>query len=247
MITALIVDDEKNSCETLQSLLTDCCPDVSVVKYCQTIDEAVKAVELHHPNVVFLDINMKGENGFDLLERVKTIDFEIIFTTAFSEYAIKAFKFSAIDYLLKPIDVDELMAAVDRVIKRKRAEAPTRYEYLRQNLKMSDGQHFKLALPTSEGLTFIKISDIIYCEADSNYTTFFLTDGKKIIVSHTLKEYEEILSDYRFFRIHHSYLVNLDAIKQYVRGDGGHVVMINGAALDVAKRRKEEFLKASSK
>jgi len=247
MITALIVDDEKNSCETLQSLLTDCCLDVSVVKYCQTIDEAVKAVELHHPDVVFLDINMKGENGFDLLERVKTIDFEIIFTTAFSEYAIKAFKFSAIDYLLKPIDVDELMAAVDRVIKRKRAEAPTRYEYLRQNLKMSDGQHFKLALPTSEGLTFIKISDIIYCEADSNYTTFFLTDGKKIIVSHTLKEYEEILSDYRFFRIHHSYLVNLDAIKQYVRGDGGHVVMINGAALDVAKRRKEEFLKASSK
>ena len=247
MITALIVDDEKNSCETLQSLLTDCCLDVSVVKYCQTIDEAVKAVELHHPNVVFLDINMKGENGFDLLERVKTIDFEIIFTTAFSEYAIKAFKFSAIDYLLKPIDVDELRAAVERVIKRKKAEAPTRYEYLRQNLKMSDGQHFKLALPSSEGLTFIKISDIIYCEADSNYTTFFLTDGKKIIVSHTLKEYEEILSDYRFFRIHHSYLVNLDAIKQYVRGDGGHVVMINGAALDVAKRRKEQFLKASSK
>lgn len=247
MITALIVDDEKNSCETLQSLLTDCCLDVSVVKYCQTIDEAVKAVELHHPDVVFLDINMKGENGFDLLERVKTIDFEIIFTTAFSEYAIKAFKFSAIDYLLKPIDVDELMAAIDRVIKRKKAEAPTRYEYLRQNLKMSDGQHFKLALPSSEGLTFIKISDIIYCEADSNYTTFFLTDGKKIIVSHTLKEYEEILSDYRFFRIHHSYLVNLDAIKQYVRGDGGHVVMINGAALDVAKRRKEEFLKVSSK
>ena len=247
MITALIVDDEKNSCETLQFLLTDCCPDVSVVKYCQTIDEAVKAVELHHPDVVFLDINMKGENGFDLLERVKTIDFEIIFTTAFSEYAIKAFKFSAIDYLLKPIDVDELRAAVERVIKRKKAEAPTRYEYLRQNLKMSDGQHFKLALPTSEGLTFIKISDIIYCEADSNYTTFFLTDGKKIIVSHTLKEYEEILSDYRFFRIHHSYLVNLDAIKQYVRGDGGHVVMINGAALDVAKRRKEQFLKASSK
>jgi len=247
MITALIVDDEKNSCETLQSLLTDCCLDVSVVKYCQTIDEAVKAVELHHPDVVFLDINMKGENGFDLLERVKTIDFEIIFTTAFSEYAIKAFKFSAIDYLLKPIDVDELRAAVERVIKRKKAEAPTRYEYLRQNLKMSDGQHFKLALPSSEGLTFIKISDIIYCEADSNYTTFFLTDGKKIIVSHTLKEYEEILSDYRFFRIHHSYLVNLDAIKQYVRGDGGHVVMINGAALDVAKRRKEQFLKASSK
>lgn len=243
---AIIVDDEKNSCETLKVLLHDFCEGVSVRATCQTIADAVIAIAKHKPDVVFLDINMKGENGFDLLEKIKPINFEIVFATAYSEYAIKAFKFSAIDYLLKPIDIEELKSAVSKVSKRKEIDANDRYDQLLQNLKPQNSKNYKLALPTATGLTFVKIADIIYCEADSNYTTFFLQDEKKIIVSQTLKEYEELLTPHRFFRIHHSYLVNLDFIKQYVRGDGGQVILMNDTALDVAKRRKDEFLKLFS-
>lgn len=239
---AIIVDDEKNSCETLKTLLHDFCANVQVEQVCQTIDEAVVAISKHGPDVVFLDINMKGENGFDLLEKVRPIDFEIVFATAYSEYAIKAFKFSAIDYLLKPIDIEELKSTVARVASKKVSKQKEKYEQLIQNLKPANREFHKLALPSATGLTFVKTSDIIYCEADSNYTTFFLTDGTKIIVSRTLKEYEELLKAHRFFRIHHSYLVNLDAIKQYVRGDGGQVIMTNHATLDVSKRKKEDFL-----
>jgi two-component system, LytTR family, response regulator len=243
---AIIVDDEKTSCETLKVLLHDFCESVSVVATCQTITDAVKAIGKHKPDVVFLDINMKGENGFDLLEKIKPINFEIVFATAYSEYAIKAFKFSAIDYLLKPIDIEELKSAVSKVAKRKEVGANDRFDLLLQNLKPANEKNYKLALPSATGLIFVKIADIIYCEADSNYTTFFLQNEKKIIVSHTLKHYEELLSPHRFFRIHHSYLVNLDFIKQYIRGDGGQVILQDDTALEVAKRRKEEFLKLYS-
>jgi two-component system, LytTR family, response regulator len=245
---AIIVDDEKKSRETLSVLLHDFCKNVEVMETCQTIADAVKAIHLHRPNVVFLDINMKGENGFELLEKVQPINFEIVFATAYSEYAIKAFKFSAIDYLLKPIDIDELRGAVAKVETHlaKGLEA-SKYEQLLKNLKPTNEQNHKLALPSSTGLTFIKVTDIIYCEADSNYTTFFLANNTKIVVSQTLKEYEEILSPYRFFRIHHSYLVNLEMIKEYLRGEGGQVLMVNGIVLDVSKRKKEDFLKMFSK
>jgi two-component system, LytTR family, response regulator len=239
---AIIVDDERNSCESLKVLLLEFCKDVEVADMCQTIAAAIVSIKKHRPDVVFLDINMKGENGFDLLDKVKPIDFEIVFATAYSEYAIRAFKFSAIDYLLKPIDVEELRSTIDKVRKAKRADAKQRYEQLRDNLKSPNDPSIKLALPSLEGLTFVTTSEIVYCQADSNYTTFYLADGAKIIVSQTLKEYEELLSPYRFFRIHHSYLINLDAIKQYVRGEGGHVVMSNDVRLDVSKRRKDEFL-----
>lgn len=239
---AIIVDDERNSCESLKVLLQDFCEDVQVADTCQTIAAAITSIKKHRPDVVFLDINMKGENGFELLEKMKPIEFEIVFATAYSEYAIRAFKFSAIDYLLKPIDIEELRSTIDKVRSTKRVETKQRYDQLIDNLKSPHNPAFKLALPSLEGLTFVKTSEIVYCKADSNYTTFFLTDGAKIIVSQTLKEYEELLFPYRFFRIHHSYLINLDSIKQYVRGDGGHVVMSNDVRLDVSKRRKDEFL-----
>lgn len=244
---AIIVDDEKISCETLKVLLHDFCHHVEVKETCQTIDAALVAIEKYRPDVVFLDINMKGENGFDLLSKVKKIDFAIVFATAYSEYAIKAFKFSAIDYLLKPIDVEELRRAVEKVEKRKGEVTSIRYDHLLNNLNPANEKNYKIALPSSSGLAFVKIADIIYCEADSNYTNFFMVDGKKIVVSRTLKEYEGLLSTYGFFRIHHSYLINVDAAKQYLRGEGGQVVMVNDITLDVSKRRKEEFLKLFSK
>jgi two-component system, LytTR family, response regulator len=244
---AIIVDDEKNSCETLRVLLQDFCQNVEVKDTCQTIDAAVVAITKYKPDVVFLDINMKGENGFDLLSKLTKIDFEIVFATAYSEYAIKAFKFSAIDYLLKPIDIEDLRRAVEKIEKRKGVVTSLKYDQLLSNLNPGNEKNFKLALASSAGLTFIKIADIVYCEADSNYTTFFMADGKKILVSQTLKEYDELLSPHRFFRIHHSYLINIDAAKQYLRGEGGQVVMVNDVVLDVSKRRKEEFLKLFSK
>jgi two-component system, LytTR family, response regulator len=188
-----------------------------------------------------LDIQLQRESGFDLLLSLKTVDFAVIFTTAYSEYAVKAFKFSAIDYLLKPINIDELRSAIAKIGRKGTNHIEEKLGQLLQNLRtVSDG--YKLALPTADGLVFVKVSDILYCEASSNYTEITLPDNKRFVVSRTLKEYEDILSGQNFFRIHNSYLINLDKIKRYVRGEGGYVIMNNEKALDVSKRRKEAFL-----
>jgi two-component system LytT family response regulator len=184
---------------------------------------------------------LQRETGFDLLTRLKDINFEVIFTTAYTEYAIKAFKFSAIDYLLKPIDIEDLKKAVGKVEKRVNNNMNSRLKELVQNLKFGSAESYKLALPTLEGLVFIKINDIIYCEASSNYTQIYTSEGK-YLVSKTLKEYDELLSDHNFFRIHNSYLININSIKKYVKGDGGYVVLNDNTSLDVSKRKKEAFL-----
>lgn len=242
MIRCIIVDDEAKSRESLQILIHDFCDHVQVVALCQNIDEAVNAIAEHSPDVVFLDIQLQRETGFDLLVKVKKIEFEVIFTTAYAEYAIRAFKFSAIDYLLKPIDVSELNAAIDRVRKKMNVNISDRLKHLIENLHPAPTRKSRLALPTTDGLVFVKIIDILYCEASSNYTIVHMADGKQYIVSRTLKEYEEMLGEMDFFRIHHTYLVNLAHIKKYVRGDGGYVIMENGKSLDVSKRKKEAFL-----
>jgi two-component system LytT family response regulator len=212
------------------------------VELCQNVAEGIEAINRLKPDVVFLDIQMQRETGFDLLTRLKQIDFELIFTTAYSEYAIKAFKFSAIDYLLKPIDVPELQAAIEKVSKKRENNISARIEHLIHNLKPASSQKFKIALPSSDGLVFVKVEEILYCEAESNYTQIHLVNGAKHLVSRTLKEYEDLLSDQDFFRIHNSYIINLNLIKNYVRGEGGYVVMTNGKSLDVSKRKKESFL-----
>lgn len=242
MLNCIIVDDELKSRESLKILIEDFCEGVKVSALCQSVSEAMQAIEAHKPQVIFLDIQMQGETGFDLLEKLKQVDFEIIFTTAYSEYAIKAFKFSAIDYLLKPIDIEELKNAISKIEKKHNGSFTARLEHLVQNLKSNSNQRFKLALPSSDGLVFVKIDAILYCEASSNYTNIFMDDGKKYIVSRTLKEYEDLLIDQDFFRIHNSYLINLNLIKKYVRGEGGYVIMNNDASLDVSKRKKEAFL-----
>lgn len=242
MIKSIIVDDELKSRESLRILVQDFCEGTEVLALCQNVAEGIQAIQQHKPDIVFLDIQMQRETGFDLLAKIKEIDFEVIFTTAYSEYAIKAFKFSAIDYLLKPIDIDELKKAIQKVEKKLNSDIGGRLQQLIQNLRQDSSENYRLAIPTAEGLVFIKVSDILYCVASSNYTEIYLTDGKKHLVSRTLKEYEEMLESHEFFRIHHSYLINLNGIKKYVRGEGGYVVMVNDKALDVSKRKKESFL-----
>ncbi len=242
MIKSVIIDDELKSRESLQILLQDFIGNVEVAALCQNVAEGIEAIHTHQPDVIFLDIQMQRETGFDLLAKISPIQFEVIFTTAHSEYAIKAFRFSAIDYLLKPIDIEELRRSVEKVEKKLTGNISLRLEQLIQNLKAGPSQRYKLALPSNDGLVFVKVADIIYCEASSNYTNIYMDDGKKYVVSRTLKEYEDLLEDQNFFRIHNSYLINLNSLKKYVRGDGGYVVMNNDVSLDVSKRKKESFL-----
>jgi two-component system LytT family response regulator len=242
MIRSIIVDDELKSRESLRILVEDYCEGVTVEATCQNVAEAEKAIHELKPDVVFLDIQLQRETGFDLLTKFKDFDFEVIFTTAYTEYAIKAFKFSAIDYLLKPIDIGELRRAIEKVAKNKDSAVTEKLKQLLQNLKNGSTENFKLALPTSDGLIFVKVNDILYCEAHNNYTEIVMSDNKRYVVSRTLKEYDEMLGEQNFYRIHHSYLINLNGIKKYVRGEGGYVIMSNDKPLDVSKRRKEGFL-----
>lgn len=241
MLKAIIVDDEPKARENLQLLLQDFVEGVQVVALCQNIAEAAQAIQQHSPEVVFLDIQLQRETGFDLFAKVMEVNFEVIFTTAYTEYAIKAFKFSAIDYLLKPIDIEELRRAVSKVARRVNNNMTSRLTHLLQNLKNGSSENSKIALPTLEGLVFVNVKEILYCEASSNYTTIFTNDGK-YVVSKTLKEYDELLSEHNFFRIHNSYLININSIKKYVRGEGGYVVLNNNTSLDVSKRKKDAFL-----
>lgn len=242
MLRSIIVDDEYKSRESLKILLEDFCENVSVDGLCQNVDEAILAINDIKPHVVFLDIQLQSETGFDLLTRIKNVDFDVIFTTAYSEYAIKAFKFSAIDYLLKPINIEELQQSLEKCNAKTSHSLSERLEQLIYNLRPMSTQKYKVALPSNDGLVFVKVEEILYCEADSNYTQIHLTNDRKYLVSRTLKEYEELLKDQDFFRIHNSFLINLNLIKNYVRGEGGYVVMANGKSIDVSKRKKESFL-----
>ncbi len=248
MMKALVVDDEKKSRESLRMLITEFCDDVDVVGTAGSIAETVEGINKFNPDVVFLDIRLRQETGFDLFKNLDEINFEVVFTTAYSEYAIKAIKFSAVDYLLKPIDIEELQLAVKKVKERIKAQEVPRekIDALLQNLKPTESSNFKIALPTTKGLIFVKLDEIIYCTGQNNYTEFYIKNRAKVVVSKTLKEYEDMLCEYNFFRIHKSYLINLNEIDEYIRGEGGCVIMNNNASLDVSKRRKELFLKEIS-
>ena len=242
MLTCIIVDDELKSREALKKMVVSYCEDVKVMSTCQNLAEAVEAINHLNPDIVFLDVQMQGESGFDLFPLLSAVNFEVIFTTAHSEYALKAMKFSAIDYLLKPIDIDDLQKAVSKVESSRQNSIAFRLEQLLHNLKSRNTENYKLALPIAEGLIFIKASEILYCKASGNYTEIFMVDGKKHLVSRQLKEYDELLNMHDFFRIHHSYLINLNGVKSYVRGEGGHVVMSDDTTIDVSRRRKEAFM-----
>jgi two-component system LytT family response regulator len=238
---ALILDDEKKGREYLRHLLAEHCPEIETVLMCETIDQAVEGISKNNPDLVFLDIELNKSSGFDLL-RLVPVTFEVIFTTAFESYALKAIKFSALDYLLKPIDPDELKAAVKKASeKRNDPNGKERFVNFHYNATSSPKTK-RLALPTQDGLIFINFSEIIRCEANGAYTYFHLKGQDKILVSKNIKEYEELLGDSGFFRVHNSSIVNLEEIKKYVKGDGGYVIMSDDASVDVSKRRKEAFL-----
>lgn len=243
MITATIVDDEPYCCESLVTLLERYCPDIKVMDICYSAAEALESVKQKKPDILFLDIEMPHMNGFELLEKLPEINFELIFTTSYNQYAIKAIRFSALDYLLKPIDREELQKAVVKVVKQKHSPFPQQIEILLQKLNHPTIAINKIAIPTMEGLQMIYVESIISCASDSNYTILQLKNKQKITASRTLKEIEELLEDYSFARVHHSHLVNLNEVEKYIKGEGGYLLMSDGTTVDVSRSRKEILLK----
>lgn len=242
-IRTLIVDDEELARKNLEFILNDACPQVEVVGTASNAKAAKKQIETENIDLLLLDIEMPNGSGFDLLESLGDgIDFKIIFITAYHEYALRAFKFSAVDYLLKPISVDELQSAIEKVQPGKDMESKEKIDALIENISKKGGAMNKIALPSMEGLQFVDLDDVVYCESQDNYTQFFLLDGKRIMVSKTIKHFEELLDPERFFRVHRSNIINLKYIDKYVKGEGGYIVLKQGARIPVSRRRKEAFL-----
>lgn len=220
-------------------------PEIKIVGLGATVKEALAGIEKTQPQLIFLDVQMRNETGFDLLDKLNEINFELIFTTAHNEFAVKAFRYSALDYLIKPIDASELESAVKKAKQRMQfhqSSTSEQVQLLTQHLEGSKKIPNKIAIPSPEGLMFIQVHDIIYCHGLGNYTEFFLMNEQKITSSHTLKQYEELLSDHLFFRAHKSFLINLSHIKKYLRGEGGTAVMSNGHEIEIARRNKTSFL-----
>ena len=242
-LRAILVDDELSSLQNLQSKLVEFCPDVEVVAAAQKPEDAILFIRQHKPDVIFLDIEMPRMNGFRMLDELGELDFEIIFTTAYNHYAVDAIRISAFDYLMKPVAIKELQNALERLAKYRQTHTRDKLDVLRQSLSPNKSQEEKIAIPTNEGLEFIPIKNILHIESSSNYSRIFLTDGKNILVTKLLKDFEDILEPYNFFRVHNSHLINLAYIKKYIRGEGGQVEMQNGDVIDVARRKKEEFIR----
>lgn len=241
-INAIIVDDENHCIQTLRYDLSLHCPNVQVVAESLSGEEAILKINTLHPDLVFLDIEMPGMSGFEMLRRMAPIKFNVIFVTAYDQYAIQAFRFAALDYLLKPVISDQLKEAVARI----EGQSPSPYnstqlDILMHNLR--DGlKSPKIVLPSGRGMDFVSTEDILYCMAESNYTHVCMSDGKKYTYSKTLKDVEHLLEHLGFFRIHQSYLIHMSQVRRYMRDDGGFVVMSDGFRIPIAKRRKEEFL-----
>lgn len=242
MINAIIIDDEPKCIKTLANDLEDYCPQVKLIEKCASAKDGLKAIRQLQPELVFLDINMPWMSGLELLEVVGEIKFDVIFTTAHDQYAVQAFRLSAIDYLLKPVDYQELITAV-RKVEAKHSHAITQEQlgHLKENMNPTSGIQ-RIGVPTKSGIDFVLIQDILYCEADSNYTFVHLTNNKKLYSAKTLKDFDQLLGQTEFCRIHQSFLINLNHLKKYYRGDGGYVEMINGASLNVSRSKKEELL-----
>ncbi len=241
--TILITDDEVQSRALIRKMLENTGQALRILES-DTVADALGKIRDYSPDLLFLDVQMKGETGFDLLDKLDNISFEIIFITAHNEYAVRAFRYSAMDYLMKPLDPLEFAESFNRAYERikKRASSINQQVHLFQQLK-DNKLPDRLTIPTTEGLHFINISDILYCHAVNNYTEFYLTGTQKIISSHTLGYYDEWLSKQQFFRVHRSYIINLAHIKLYKRGDGGTVTMNDGREIEVSRNNKEAFLK----
>lgn len=243
MLKALIVDDEVAGAALLKKLLDRYCENVNVIGIAYSVKSAADKIKAMTPDVVFLDIEMPFGSGFDLLKEIKDINIRVIFTTAHSRYALKAFRYNAIDYLLKPIDPDELMEAVKKCEERKKPESQDfkRIENL-LNTMSQDNKIIKVPLHTQDGIVFYDSAQVIRIEADGNYTIIYIEGGHKVTSSRALKDYEEMLPGKEFFRIHKAHLININHINRYIKGEGGEVIMSDGSCLEVSRYKKGEFM-----
>ncbi|MEZ4824856.1 MAG: LytTR family DNA-binding domain-containing protein [Bacteroidia bacterium] len=245
MIRAIIVDDEEDARVILRSYLSMYCDTVEVVGEANGVNTGLHAIQTLKPDLVFLDVRLSPGSSFDILHNLEDIDFDIVFTTAHDEYAVKAIRFSAIDYLLKPIDIDELIAAVSKAGGKKREESrKVRYDIFRENLNILNEQYGRIVLPTMDGFVVVEVKNIVRCEADRNYTQFFFADGKKIVIPRTLKIYDELLGNLGFFRAHQSHLINLQQVTEYKRRKkGGIAILRDQTEIPVAENRKDDFIR----
>lgn len=241
-MTAILIDDEPNATEALTNMLRMTTPDVEVIAVANDPQTGIKQIRERSPDLLFLDIQMPHMTGFELLEKLGKVNFSVIFTTAYDQYALQAFKVSAVDYLLKPIDMDELEAAVAKVRARMKTAQPdySAFERLFQQVQKPEPQ--RIALPMGDGLMFVLVADIVRLQSDSNYTMFYLTTRDKVLVSRTLGEYEEVLTKQNFCRVHHSHIINLAQMKRYVKTDGGYAEMSDGSKVEISRRKKDDFV-----
>ena len=246
-LTTLIVDDEPDAVNFIRSIIQEYCPRLEVIGTASSAKEGIRIIIDRQPELVFLDVEMPHGSGFDLLAQFPDKSFDVIFITAFNHYAIKAIKFSAVDYILKPININEFIEAVEKVFHKRLSGSSRNANYfaLLENLKFELPS--KLAIPTSDGMEYLKTSDIIRVEADRSYSWFFLTDKRKILVSKNLKEYQELLGEQKFFRSHHSHLINLWHVKKYIRQEGGAIEMDDGSQVPISRTRRDLFLDQMSK
>ncbi|MDX1629175.1 MAG: LytTR family DNA-binding domain-containing protein [Fulvivirga sp.] len=242
MLNAIIVEDEKHSRETLKNLITEFCEGVTIMGMAENVEQAIREIESKKPDLVFLDIELQTGTGFDVLKALDYLHFDVIFTTAFEHYAIKAIKFSSIDYLLKPIDIDELQQAIDKARQKKGSEKhKDQLELLLKNLNHSSTKN-RICLSTSDGIEFIQVNDIVLCEANGSYTNFYIEPDQKLVVSKNLKEYERLLEDHQFMRVHNSFLINLGKVKKFVKSEGGYILMNNDKQVSISQGRRDEFM-----
>jgi two-component system LytT family response regulator len=242
-LKTVIIDDETDAVDFISSIAGEYCSSLEVVGRAHNVIQGIQVINDKKPDLVFLDVEMPNGSGFDLLEQFPEKEFDVIFITAFNHYAIKAIKFSAVDYILKPININEFIDAVTRVIK-KRSEKPNQgkdnFKVLMENLRA--GSPSRLAIPTSDGMEYLNPKDIIRIEADRSYSWFFMAGDRKILVSKHLKEFQELLSDRYFFRSHNSHLINMKFVKKFIRKEGGYIEMSDGSMVPVSRNKRDIFL-----
>ncbi len=241
-IKAIIIDDEEYNCRNLQELLGKYCREIEIVGSANSAVEGKQLIQNKKPSLVFLDIQMPGGSGFDLLDQLKPVPFEVIFVTAYDQYAIRAIRLCAIDYLLKPIDILDLQAAVTRAVEKIKGLEPNLALANMIDNTLGKNKDEKIALPTAERVLFINISEIVRCLGENNYTTVFLKNGESVLVSKTLKEYEELLSSIGFLRVHQSHLINQHYVRSYEKQDGGYLKMADGSSISISRQRKQQVL-----